>query len=80
MLLCQPCMPGILPRPDPALERNRRRCHGPRRTLAARGAIPMHWVRLHRQEGMAERHVVRDGIEASTSPEPGLPSVPGSVA
>jgi len=80
MLLCQQCMPGILPRPDPALERHRRRCHGTMRALAARRAIPMHWGRLHRQEGMAERQVARDGSAARTRPEPGLRSVPGSVA
>ena len=36
----------------------------------------MHRVRLPRQEGMADRHVARDGIEAITSQEPGLLPVP----
>lgn len=46
------------------------------RTLAARLAIPMHRVRLRRQEGMADRPVARDWIEAIRSQEPGLLPVP----
>ncbi len=46
------------------------------RTLAARLAIPMHRVRLRRQEGMVDRHGARDWIEAITSQEPGLLPVP----
>ena len=49
------------------------------RTLAARLAIPIHRVRLRRQEGTADRHVARDGIEAITSQEPGLLPVPVAV-
>jgi hypothetical protein len=48
--------------------------------MEARLAIPMHRVRLRRQEGMADRHVARDGIEAITSQEPGLLPVPVYVA
>ena len=36
----------------------------------------MHRVRLRRQEGMADRPVARDWIEAIRSQEPGLLPVP----
>jgi len=76
LLLCQERVPGGRPGDDSSLEGNRLRLYRTISTMEARLAIPMHRVRLRRQEGMAERHVARDGIEAITSQEPGLLPVP----
>jgi len=76
LLLCQERVPGGRPGYDSSLEGSRLRLYRTISTIEARLAIPMHRVRLRRQEGMADRHVTRDGIEAITSQEPGLLPVP----
>ena len=41
------------------------------RTLAQRLGVPMTRVRLRRQQGITDRHVARDWIEAITGQDPG---------
>ena len=48
----------------PTLCQLMRRYHVTIRTLAARLAIPLHRVRFRRQEGITDRHIARDWLEA----------------
>jgi len=49
-----------------------RRHHVTIRTLAQRLGVPMTRVRIRRQQGIADRHVARDWIEAITGQDPGM--------
>jgi hypothetical protein len=48
-----------------------RRQHVTIRILAQRLGIPMDRVRRRRREGIADRHVARDWLEAITGQDPG---------